>query len=75
MNATETAEEEPAQARTGASTPTKDDEAVRIPPRAVLRRRKTEPRLPRQLEKGGSQLHPEQELLHQRIPLAGVRVQ
>ena len=32
VSAVETAEKDPAQARTGASTPTRDDEAVRKPP-------------------------------------------
>jgi len=32
VTAVETAEEDPAQARTGTSTPTRDDEAARMPP-------------------------------------------
>ena len=57
VTAAESAEGHPAPARTGASTPARDDEAARTPPRAVSRRRKTELRLPRLLKKGGSQLH------------------
>jgi len=71
----ETAEEHPAPVRIRASTPARDEEAARTPPRAVLRRRKTELRLPCLLKKGGSPLHPEQRPLRQRAPLAEIKVQ
>jgi len=73
--AAETAEEAPAQTRTGGA---RQQGMMRLRgclPRAVSWRRATEPRLPRLLKKEGPRLHPEQRLLCQRAPLAGIRVQ
>ena len=70
----ETVEEDLAEARAGASTPTRGDDAARGPPPSSVAEEGDKARLPRQLKKGWPQLRPGQRLLHRRAPLVGVRV-
>ena len=66
----DTAEEDPAQDKAGASTPTRGDET---PPSSVAEEGDKVP-TPLQLKKRGPQLQPQRRLPRRRAPLAGVRV-
>jgi hypothetical protein len=72
VSVAETAEEDPAQDRAGAWTPTRGDETP--PPSSVAEEGDKVP-TPLQLKKRGTQLQPRWRLPHRRAPLAEVRVQ
>ena len=72
--ATVVADKNPAPDETRASTPTRGDETVGTPPRAVRLGRKTKLHPLLLMKKVGPQLQPQWRLLRRRATLAEVRV-
>ena len=75
VSVVETAEEDPAQDRAGAWTPTRGDETAGTPPPSSVAEEGDKVPTPLQLKKRGPQLQPRWRLPHRRAPLVEVRVQ